>query len=263
VATIPREAAQIETASRQGVTEPRTVLQPSVPTMGLGVSAALFGGAGILLYVATHGLIPVLSRVTGAEPIVLWFLVGGLGVFAPMLLVALILLRREGALTRPGVWTERLRFRPMTAGDWLWGLGALMVFGGFMAALMAGVRALFGEVHLQPPFMSLEPLTPGRFWILAAWVPFWVLNIMGEEIAWRGVILPRQEAAFGRHAWLVQGMGWLLFHLAFGWQIMLMAFPLIFLLPYVVQRRQNSWVGVLMHAGLNGPGFIAVAFGLV
>ena len=48
-----------------------------------------------------------------------------------------------------------------------------------------------------------DPLTPGRYWLLAAWVPCWVLNIMGEEILWRGVMVPRQEAALGRRAWFV------------------------------------------------------------
>src|SRR5215510_4699098 len=36
-----------------------------------------------------------------------------------------------------------------------------------------------------------------RYWILGAWLPFFVLNIVGEEFTWRGVALPRQEAAFG------------------------------------------------------------------
>jgi len=38
---------------------------------------------------------------------------------------------------------------------------------------------------------------------------------------------------------------------------------MLFILPYIVQRRRNSWVGVAIHAGVNGPGFVAVAFGLV
>jgi hypothetical protein len=33
-----------------------------------------------------------------------------------------------------------------------------------------------------------------------------VLNIVGEEFVWRGVVLPRQEVAFGGRAWLVNGV---------------------------------------------------------
>jgi membrane protease YdiL (CAAX protease family) len=86
---------------------------------------------------------------------------------------------------------------------------------------------------------------------------------MGEEFLWRGVMLPRQEAAHGKYAWLFHGLGWGLFHIAFGWQLLIMLLPLIFIQTYIVQRTQNSWVGVIMHGGLNGPSFIAISLGLI
>jgi membrane protease YdiL (CAAX protease family) len=111
--------------------------------------------------------------------------------------------------------------------------------------------------------MHLDPLGPDRLYILAVWLPFWLLNIFGEEILWRGVVLPRQELAFGQWAWMINGLGWMAFHLAFGPALMILLAPIILILPYIVQRRGNSWVGVILHAGLNGPGFLAVALGLV
>ena len=111
--------------------------------------------------------------------------------------------------------------------------------------------------------LAMEPLAPGRYWILAAWLPFFAVNILGEEVLWHGLLLPRQETAFGRRAWLVSGLGWLVFHVPFGPVILLTLWPTVFIIPYAVQRRQNTWIGVVVHAGLNGPGFLAVAFGLV
>jgi len=70
--------------------------------------------------------------------------------------------------------------------------------------------------------------------------------------------MPRQEMALGRWAWLANGIGWMLFYVA----IFVALWPILFVLPYVVQHRRNSWIGVIVHAGLNGPGFLAVAFGL-
>jgi membrane protease YdiL (CAAX protease family) len=32
--------------------------------------------------------------------------------------------------------------------------------------------------------------------------------------------------------------------------------------PYVAQRSQNTWVGIIVHAGLNGSAFLMLAFGL-
>ena len=39
--------------------------------------------------------------------------------------------------------------------------------------------------------------------------------------------------------------------------------PLIFIQLYIVQKTKNSWVGVVMHGGLNGPSFLAISFGLI
>ena len=110
--------------------------------------------------------------------------------------------------------------------------------------------------------MAFEPLTSGRYWILAAWLPFFVLNIVGEEFLWRGVVLPRQEVAFGGKAWLVNGTLWLLFHAAFPWQVLLILVPITLIVPNIAQRRRNSWPGVVIHAGFGGMGFLALAFGL-
>jgi membrane protease YdiL (CAAX protease family) len=110
--------------------------------------------------------------------------------------------------------------------------------------------------------MAFEPLGPGRYWILGAWLPFFVLNIVGEEFAWRGVALPRQEVVFGRRAWLVNGILWLLLHAAFPWQVLLTLVPITLILPYVVQRRRSTWAGIVIHAGFGAMGFLALAFGL-
>ena len=232
-----------------------------VPPIGLAGGFALFGAAGLLLWIATHGLIPAVAVRTGIEPVLLWFLFAGLGVFLPLVLAAHVILVSEGAVK---AWSnERLRFRRLTREDWLWCIGGLLAIG-LLSVISMAVSAMFsGATGLQPSFMRMEPLAPGRYWILAVWLPFWVLNIAGEELLWRGVLLPRQEVALGRAAWIANGAGWLLFHLPFGPAILLTLWPTAFVLPYIVQRTKNSSAGVLIHAGVNGPGFLAVAFGRV
>jgi membrane protease YdiL (CAAX protease family) len=226
------------------------------------LTIALFGGAAVLLWVATNVLIPAMLAAGDVEPIICWFIASALLVFVLLIVIAAMTLYREQWLGQPGVWRARLRFRAMTGGDWLWSIAALAAIFVLAAASALALRLVSPDTRLNPSFLSLDPLGPGRYWILAAWVPFFVLNILSEEILWRGVLLPRQEAAFGRWAWLTNGAGWLLFHLPLGPAILLLVAPTTFILPYVVQRRQNSWTGVVIHAGLNAPGFLAVAFGL-
>lgn len=242
--------------------QPITEQSKSLPPLGLFGTALLFGGAAVLLYGAVHGLIPVFAARTNLEPVLLWFAASGLAVFIPLLLAAVVLLWQEGAIGRSNVWCQRLRFRRLSRTDWLWSLGGLVAVAFFVAGCMTAMRLVWGDIRLHPSFLNMETLTPDRYWVLAVWLPFWVLNIMAEEILWRGVVLPRQEAAFGHWAWLMNGAGWLFFHLPFGTAILLVLWPTTFILPYVVQRRQNSWSGVIIHAGLNGPGFVVVALGL-
>ncbi len=231
--------------------------------MGWLGTLVVFGAAAALLLLSTRLLIPAFSEALGVEPVIGWFVVGGAVVLVPIVIGAYLLVRSE--LPRGDLRTlaARLRFRRMAGEDWLWAAGALIVIGLLTAAIQAAVSAIGGGGGLHPSFMAFEPLSPGRYWILAAWLPFWVLNIMGEEFAWRGVILPRQEVALGAGAWLANSLGWMLFHLAFGWRLLLLLLPITLVLPYVTQRRKNTWVGVLIHAGLNGPAFVAVALGLV
>lgn len=211
----------------------------------------------------THCLIPAVYPRLGVEPVVAWFLLGGFGVFVPLGILAAVLLRGERRRGMTSTWPERLRFRRMSGRDWAWTIGALLAVALLSAAIERALAACLGGANLQPPFMSLEPLGPGRYWLLAAWIPFWLANILGEEVLWRGILLPRQEAALGARAWLANAAGWCAFHVAFGWQLMLVLLPIVLILPYVAQRTRNTWPAVVIHAGLNGPGFLAVAFGLV
>ena len=138
-----------------------------------------------------------------------------------------------------------------------------VLVGLISGLIMKGLELLIGKFDHSPAFMTFEPLTKGRYWLLLVWVPYWILNILGEEFLWRGVMLPRQEIAFGKYTWLIHGFGWGLFHIAFGWQLLITIIPLIFIQSYIVQRTKNSWIGVIMHGGLNGPSFIAICFGLI
>jgi len=234
-----------------------------LPTMGFRPSFTIFGVASLAMILGTRFLIPFLIDATDMESVLSWFIVAGVGIFLPLLFTAAFILKKEGILSQSGIWGSRLRFNKMNTGDWFWSIGGILVIGVIGGGMMKVIEAFLGQVELQPSFISFEPLTSGRYWILAIWFPYWILNIMGEEILWRGAILPRQEVAFGKSAWFIQGLGWLLFHVAFGWQILLLGLPLLFILPYIVQRRQNTWIGVIIHAGMNGPAFLAISFGLM
>lgn len=233
-----------------------------VPPLGVAGSAALFGAGALLLLLTTRIAVPEFVSATGAEPVVMWFLAASTVLFGPLLLAAAFVLYRERRPGRPGPLGTRLWLRPMNGGDWLWAAGGLAAVVGLTGGIGTVLRMLGDGTNIHPSFMAFEPLGPGRYWILGAWLPFFVLNIVGEEFVWRAVALPRQEIAFGERAWLVNGILWLLFHVAFPWQVLATLVPITLILPYVVQRRRSTWAGVVIHAGFGAMGFLVLAFGL-
>lgn len=104
------------------------------------------------------------------------------------------------------------------------------------------------------PFQGTEKL------LLLVWLPMFFFNIAGEEILWRGYIQTRLK---GKYNWLLCSLLWLLFHLPFGLDLMIVLVPVVILIPYAFYKTQNTLVGIFIHGIFNGPMFIAVALGWI
>jgi membrane protease YdiL (CAAX protease family) len=233
-----------------------------IKKLGFLGSFAIYIPAAILMFCLTKYLIPYLCLITGQEAILFWFIVGGVGIFIPLIITGFLILKSEGYRITKKTWIERLRFRKITRKDVMWSLIGIVSVGILSLVVMKGLELLIGNFDHSPVFMTFEPLTKGRYWLLLVWFPYWILNIFGEEFLWRGVLFPRQEAAFGKYTWVIHGLGWGLFHIAFGWQLLITLLPLIFIQSYIIQKVKNSWVGVIIHGTVNGPSFIGICFGL-
>jgi membrane protease YdiL (CAAX protease family) len=231
--------------------------------LGFTPSISIYFGAALLMYLQTTFVIPYLSKLTGQETILFWFIVAGLGIFTPLIILGLFILRNEGFRINWQTITTRLRFRKPTKSDLIWTLLGFLAVAILSGLIMKLLELIIGRFDHSPKFMTFEPLTKGRYWLLLIWIPYWVLNILGEEFIWRGVMLPRQELVFGKYTWIFHGFGWGLFHIAFGWKLLITLTPLIFIQSFIVQKTKNSWTGVILHGGLNGPSFIAICFGII
>jgi membrane protease YdiL (CAAX protease family) len=77
-----------------------------------------------------------------------------------------------------------------------------------------------------------------------------------EEVLFRGYLLPKQEAAIGKHAWVLNGFAFNFAHLlVYDFASLLLISPFCFLLAYKVQKHKNTSIGLLAHLLLN-LGFI-------
>lgn len=233
--------------------------------MPIWMSLVFFGLAAIVFYFATHYMIPFLTEAAEILPALSWFIVGGIVVFAPLFITAIVASRLEGVKTFSAI-RNRMRLKAMDRGDWLWTLVGFIIMGVTMGLIMiagewAAKVGLISSFNTSPPFLEFEPFGVGERWMLLAWLPMFFFNIMGEELLWRGYVLPRQELAHGKHAWIINCVLWFVFHISFWWSPMLMLLPMVIVIPYLVQKRTNTWIGVILHGGINGPAFIAVALG--
>jgi membrane protease YdiL (CAAX protease family) len=199
--------------------------------------------------------------------------------------LACTVFKAEGHPLTWAAFTARLRLRPMTWREVLVAIAAYLIGGlgtgllGFTAlGLIARFPALappaFFPALLDPratvdgaAFLAFvgEPLQ-GNWSVPLLYFVMLFFNIVGEELWWRGIILPRQTLVHGRWTWLIHGTLWALFHVPFyPWQLFALL-PTCLALAWVAQRQQNTTAGLLMHTLFNGlPLVIALAgaFGLV
>jgi len=89
-------------------------------------------------------------------------------------------------------------------------------------------------------------------------------NIAGEELWWRGYLLPRQELAHGKTTWIVHGVLWAAFHLFFQTNLWDMArmIPTCCALAFVAQHRKNTWPGIVGHTFGNSPLLLQIVRGI-
>ena len=130
---------------------------------------------------------------------------------------------------------------------WWW---ALPFVAGF--ALKAVVPGIPGRATRDlDAFLSSAQ---GRAFFHGAWGWFALVVVMnvfntvlGEELLFRGLLLPRMRGVFGRGDWLANGVLFALYHLHQPWTI-----PTNLLDPFVIvypaRRFQSTWLGIIVHS---------------
>lgn len=224
-----------------------------------------FIGGAIVLFITVQYGIPLLYRDFGVAPLIGWWLASGIIVFGLFTGAILAARYRTQTKTLREVLTA-LNIRSMNKTDTLWAFGGLLGVLVLTGVVVIVFDKLFSLNLLSQDsyasFLRMEKLKPGQYWLFAAWLPYFFFNIVGEELMWRGYLLPRQSATLGQYAWILNGVLWAIFHAGIGWRIAIVLLPIEFIVPYVVQKRQNIWLGIIIHGLYNGSGFVMVALGV-
>lgn len=222
-----------------------------VKPMKLWQSLLVFLLPGLYGVFAFYVLFPLLTQLGMAEEYA--YGTQMLSVFLLLLMATIIALRREGWSLNWATLRERLRIRSMDVTAWKWTLAFLFLYllSGFLLNMLG--QYVFEKIGFWPPDADIA-LTNIPFMIIVL-----IINVISEEIWWRGYILPRQELQHGKWAFLVNGILWALFHL-YNWWALPLRLLRSWMLPFVVQRTENTTPALLMHFISNG---ISVLFSII
>ena len=233
----------------------------------LGVWAAAAVPMAVLAWIVAPWL---RDQLGGAEPLGQALLICLTAGLIWQFVLVLILVRRElGSLEWPRV-RDALWLRPPRdpntgrVGGKVW----------WWAVLFAGLFGLWTLVPAIPgpavrDFGNFIGSTRAEHFFSGAWGWYAVLvvlvvfnTVLGEELLFRGLLLPRMRAVFGKRDWVANGALFALYHLHQPWTIPSTFVDGIFLEAYPSRRFQSAWMGIIVHSTAS-VFVLVVVFGLV
>jgi len=141
-----------------------------------------------------------------------------------------------------------------------------MKLGGYVGRVWTSIFPFLAE----PPGWSLGALleTPegqaqlkGSWDVLALFFVSALFNtVLGEELLFRGLLLPRMNRAFGSWDWVANGVLFGFYHLHQPWGMLSLGGMLFFSLP--TKYFRCAWFGIVAHSG-QSVFFLFLMLGLV
>jgi len=218
---------------------------------------AVWAAAAIPMGVLAWVVAPLLSALLGGgresfvKALLLCLTVGLIWQFV----LTLILTRREqGTLrwsrVRDTLWLRSPRDpRSGRVGGrvWLWVIPFVLLFV---------LWSLFGFNMPGPANRDFGLFldTRGEEFFSGAWGWFAVVvvlavfnTVLGEELLFRGLLLPRMQGVFGRGDFVANGVLFAVYHLHQPWSIPASLADIIFF-AYPSRRWQSAWMGIIAHS---------------
>ena len=220
---------------------------------------AVWAAAALPMAAAAWLVTPVLADEFGGDGIVpmakALYVSLTVGLVWQFVLVAVLVRREQGTLrwsrVRDALWLRSPRSpRSGRVGGRLW-------------LILIPLIVLFGAAHELVPsiaapenrdFANLVDSDAGKEFLSGAWgwyalilVNFLFNTVLGEELLFRGFLLPRMNAAFGRGDWVANGLLFTAYHLHVPWGMPATLLD-TFLLAYPTKRYQSAWIGIAVHS---------------
>lgn len=253
------EAGEIVSQSNRETAPVRPIESAvEIPQWRLGRILAVWAAAavpmGILAWVVAPGLATRLSgdgNVPMAKALFIALTAGLVWQFG----IVVILVWRERRSLRWSTVREALWLRPPRSprtgrrGGRVWWVLVPLVLLYFVEGLIPSL-----PTPSDRDLATLIESSAGEAFFHGAWgwfaltVVMWVFNtVLGEELLFRGLLLPRMNGAFGRGDWVANGFLFAVYHLHMPWRIPTILLDAL-ILTYPTKRYRSSWVGIAVHS---------------
>ena len=227
----------------------------ALPQLGLRRIMTVWAAAalpmGLLAWVASPLLADQLSGPGALVRALIITLTAGL-VWQFVLVMALV--KREQGSLRPSVLRDALWLRapraPSTVrrGGKLW----LVVVPLIVASAVEGLMVIPGPGGRD--FAEFLGSYAGEGFLAGSWGWFAIIatlsvfnTVLGEELLFRGYLLPRMNGRFGRRDWLANGVLFAGYHLHTPWVIPTTLLD-TFILSYPSKRYRSALIGIAVHS---------------
>ena len=228
----------------------------SMPQYSLWQVLAVWAAAALPMATMAWVVAPTFAAHAGAGSAFAKWLIGGLtlGLVWQGLLVMMLVRAERGnlrwATLKEALWLHAPSDpRSGRKGGRLW-LACLPLIAGMWLA-----GALPEPAHSPwRDFGAFCHSEAGRAFFAGNWPWYGVVVVMvlfntvlGEELLFRGLLLPRMTRAFGRADWLINGVLFALYHLHMPWVIPGAVLD-AFWLAWPTKYFRSAWIGIVVHS---------------
>jgi membrane protease YdiL (CAAX protease family) len=229
---------------------------PGPPQYSLGRIAAVWAAAALPMAFLAWVLAPWLAGHLdgpGRLPKALLLCLAA-GLVWQFVLVVILVWREQRSLrwsrVRRALWLQAPR-SPRTGrrGGRIW-----LVLIPLIVAL--GAEELVPAIHhaASRDFLAFVDSHAGHVFLAGSWGWFAVIavlavfnTVLGEELLFRGLLLPRMNGVFGRRDWLANGVLFGIYHLHMPWVIPAALLD-TFIIAYPARRYRSALIGIAVHS---------------
>jgi membrane protease YdiL (CAAX protease family) len=241
----------------------------ALPQLGLRGIIAVWAAAampmGLLAWVVAPRVADQLSGPGALSRALIVTLAAGL---AWQFVLVMVLVRREQGTLRWSVLRDALWLRapraPRTGrrGGRVWLVVPLLAIALAAEELVPGFGMPTGRDLGE--FLDSgvgHSLLSGAWGWFAVLVAMFVFNtVLGEELLFRGFLLPRMNGVFGRRDWLANGVLFAVYHLHVPWVIPSTLLD-SFIVAYPSKRYRSALIGIAVHS-VQSVFFLALVLSL-